>query len=58
MVALSLRRRVFDYHTRHIDFDASAPPFPECLDAVLAKMRNRGLKPTGPDQMTLNEYKP
>ncbi|CAM9176823.1 unnamed protein product [Ascophyllum nodosum] len=50
--------KLFDYHTRHVDFDAPAPPLPEFLAAVLAKMGDRGLKPTRPDQMTLNEYKP
>lgn len=52
------RRRVFDYHTRHVDFDAPAPPLPRCLSRVLREMEERGLKPSRPDQMTLNEYKP
>lgn len=55
---LSPCRRVFDYHTRHVDFDAPAPPLPECLAGVTRKMEDRNLKPWGPDQLTLNEYKP
>ncbi|CBN75873.1 conserved unknown protein [Ectocarpus siliculosus] len=50
--------RVFDYHTRHVDFDAPAPPLPECLTDVVREMGDRGLKPSDPDQLTLNEYKP
>lgn len=56
--ALSVPSRVFDYHTRHVDFDAPAPPLPECLRAVTRKMAERNLKPSGADQMTLNEYNP
>lgn len=51
-------RRIFDYHTRHVDFDAPAPPLPECLTDVVREMGDRGLKPSHPDQLTLNEYKP
>lgn len=57
-LAQSLIRRVFDYHTRHVDFDAPAPPLPRCLEAVTRKMGERNLKPYDPDQMTLNEYNP
>eukprot|EP00904_Undaria_pinnatifida_P010564 jgi/Undpi1/6638/HiC_scaffold_20.g09117.m1 len=50
--------RVFDYHTRHVDFSAPAPPLPDCLAAVTEDMGKRRLKPSLPDQLTLNEYKP
>lgn len=58
MMMWSSYRRVFDYHTRHVDFDAPAPPLPECLSAVMREMEKLGLKPSSPDQLTLNEYNP
>lgn len=51
-------RRVFDYRTRHVDFEVEVPPLPSCLENVLGSMEERGLKPVRPDQLTLNEYKP
>ncbi|CAM9649270.1 unnamed protein product, partial [Discosporangium mesarthrocarpum] len=50
--------RVFDYHTRHVDFKTKAPELPPFLAFVLARMEENGLAPKSPDQLTLNEYRP